>query len=84
MLAAYFKLVDGAGGPVWSFGRPVLLLDLTGRLLRVDGVSGVASCALFAGDLPGAREVVDLKPTGLPLFQRERSILTVAAGKGPA
>ena len=80
LLTSYFKLVDAAGGPVWPLGRPLRVLDLKGRLLRLDGVTSVPACSLFAAGLTVAQEVVTLKPTGLPQFEPERSVLTLTSG----
>ena len=68
MLADYFRLVERAGGPVWPLGRPVRVGDLKGWLLRMDGVTRVVDCSVS-----GARDVLALTPTSLPLFQPERS-----------
>lgn len=79
MLTEYFKLSDAAGGPVWPLGRPVRALDLKGRLLGVDGVARVTDCKLRVDGQSEAQGVMTLAPTGLPVFQRDRSSITVAA-----
>ncbi|SAK99732.1 putative baseplate assembly protein [Caballeronia ptereochthonis] len=80
LLTAWLAPVAGTSGRFdpWPLGRAVEVLDVRARLLRIDGVASVVSCALL-WDGDATQPVPPASRAFLPLFSAASSVVTVEA-----
>jgi hypothetical protein len=78
-MAAYFRLVGAT--EVWPLGREVSLLEVRGRLFRLEGVAAVQECALLWGESTAPIAQPVFSKTFLPLLRTGQSQIVV--GRSP-
>lgn len=74
-MAAYFRLVGGT--EVWPLGREASLLEVRGRLFRLEGVAAVQDCALLWGESTAPIAQPVFSKTFLPLLRTGQSQIVV-------